>query len=927
MMSCGIHPFWFWNADMDEATICEQIRMMHEQEISGFVLCARQGLTIPYLSQKWFDLVRCAVEEAKKYEMVVWLYDEQPYPSGISGGKVVLDHPEFEAKRLAPHIIYEEIISHEQEIQIELEWGKPLYAKAFPVMSQEQHILLNQGIDLKENIGSIFREEVYHESGLTAYNRKRFLACDPYYRLEVKLPPGCYKIIVFMEVPVRGHKYFDYFVDPLNANAVDYFIETTHTQYKKHLGEFFGETIKGFFTDEIHPTGYEDQVLPWSPQMPRIYHETTGRNLLDELPALFLDGVGDVERIRQDFYTSLVDEFIESYDKKMLAWCHENHLQYIGEKPILRSEQLAYMDIPGIDAGHQKVGTTPEMFSQRYRANGKIVASAAHFYHKEYALCEAFHSIGWGLEIQDMKWTYDWLLLQGVTMFVNHAYYSNAQGLAKHDAPPSGFFQMPWYQHQKQLSQYVKSITSAMDGGKRPIEVLLVDPIVSTWKYRTKQMREKRLSQFEQMQQALFLAGYDFYIMDPRLLEHCTKEEDGLRYEKQLFKVVVGPDEINVKKVLEQCQLKHIPRYEVLQQGMKIDGIYAIAWEKEGDHYHFVVNTADFRGQVELVNQDGQELSTFYIRAFESVLIINQSVKQAYAPQDKRTWTLDLEQACAIKRLKENALRIDTWELTLEGQSHTVKAKPIIDQLADGGFMLPLKRQDRFGTPKQLLFPTVYMKYGTYFFLEVCNPIKLRVEKKGICGQWSMLINGHGLTSENILQEKNYTKDGYEVDITSYLCQGLNTIEVLLEAKKSWEGIRTPIYLLGDFSVHTKNGRFVLCEKRTRGKLGQYQAMGIPHYVGDIQYSYTVTGAKDIDWLSIDDPKFQQSAMLIVNGQNVGVRTFSPYVWNVENIWKKGENRVEIIASTTRLGYYEDQHYIANHTPYGAYVTYERDFE
>jgi len=516
----------------------------------------------------------------------------------------VLDHPEFEAKRLAPHIIYEEIISPEQEIQIELEWGKPLYAKAFPVMSQEQHILLNQGIDLKENIGSIFREEVYHESGLTAYNRKRFLACDPYCRLEVKLPPGCYKIIVFMEVPVRGHKYFDYFVDPLNANAVDYFIETTHTQYKKYLGEFFGETIKGFFADEIHPTGYEDQVLPWSPQMPRIYHETTGRNLLDELPALFLDGVGDVERIRQDFYTSLVDEFIESYDKKMLAWCHENNLQYIGEKPILRSEQLAYMDIPGIDAGHQKVGTTPEMFSQRYRANGKIVASAAHFYHKEYALCEAFHSIGWGLEIQDMKWTYDWLLLQGVTMFVNHAYYSNAQGLAKHDAPPSGFFQMPWYQHQKQLSQYVKTITSARDGCKRPIEVLL-----------------------------------------------------------------------------------------------------------------------------------------------------------------------------------------------------------------------------------------------------------------------------------------------------------------------------------GDFSVHTKNGCFVLCEKRTRGKLGQYQAMGIPHHVGDIQYSYTVTGAKDIDWLSIDDPKFQQSAMLIVNGQNVGIRTFSPYVWNVENIWKKGENRVEIIASTTRLGYYEDQHYIANHTPYGAYVTYERDFE
>ncbi len=86
--------------------------------------------------------------------MLVWLYDEQPYPSGISGGKVVLDHPEFEAKHIVPHIYTHEIKSEAQDHSFELEWGRPLYAKAFPIGCEEDSIDLKEGIDIQAQIGS-----------------------------------------------------------------------------------------------------------------------------------------------------------------------------------------------------------------------------------------------------------------------------------------------------------------------------------------------------------------------------------------------------------------------------------------------------------------------------------------------------------------------------------------------------------------------------------------------------------------------------------------------------------------------------------------------------------------------------------------------------------------------------------------------------
>ncbi|MBW7459807.1 glycoside hydrolase, partial [Paenibacillus sepulcri] len=96
-----VQPFWFWNGDMEESEILRQIEEMKEKGVGGFFICARQGMTISYLSRVWFDRVKFAVEAARQAGLSVWLYDEYPYPSGIAGGEVTLEHPETVQRMLS----------------------------------------------------------------------------------------------------------------------------------------------------------------------------------------------------------------------------------------------------------------------------------------------------------------------------------------------------------------------------------------------------------------------------------------------------------------------------------------------------------------------------------------------------------------------------------------------------------------------------------------------------------------------------------------------------------------------------------------------------------------------------------------------------------------------------------------------------------
>ncbi|MBE7085458.1 MAG: hypothetical protein E7368_05340, partial [Clostridiales bacterium] len=84
-------PFWAWNEEMDEARLLEQIEWMDANGMGGFFMHARSGLKTEYLGEKWFDCVEACAKKAQELGMQAYAYDENGWPSGFVGGKLLED--------------------------------------------------------------------------------------------------------------------------------------------------------------------------------------------------------------------------------------------------------------------------------------------------------------------------------------------------------------------------------------------------------------------------------------------------------------------------------------------------------------------------------------------------------------------------------------------------------------------------------------------------------------------------------------------------------------------------------------------------------------------------------------------------------------------------------------------------------------------
>ena len=84
-------PFWSWNDELDPKELAKQIDWMHDNGIGGFFMHARGGLTTEYLGDKWFECIEECLKKAKELNMEAYAYDENGWPSGFAGGKLLDD--------------------------------------------------------------------------------------------------------------------------------------------------------------------------------------------------------------------------------------------------------------------------------------------------------------------------------------------------------------------------------------------------------------------------------------------------------------------------------------------------------------------------------------------------------------------------------------------------------------------------------------------------------------------------------------------------------------------------------------------------------------------------------------------------------------------------------------------------------------------
>lgn len=468
-------PFWSWNGQLEKKELEYQIEEMKKAGVGGYFMHARSGLKTSYLSQEWFECVRCGIQKGEEMDMDVWAYDEEGWPSGFAGGIVPAMSPDYHAK----------------------------------FMTMER-CSTTAGLDRNSVIALFLNKEKY---------------CR---RIDSSLDCICHEGEELLAVIRHSNPYY---IDTMNKRAVDAFIKCTHEVYYARFGDDFGSRMKGFFTDEPRFSCDHFGELPWSGDILAEFEVAYGYDLADHLPALFLM-TDDFEKYRYDFWQLVNRLFAENYMKNIYDWCEAHGCKLTGH--IMMEESIfsqmtstggvmplyEYFHVPGIDWLRRRIDSP---------VIGKQVGSVACQLGKKQVLTESFALCGWDVSFEELKWIAEWQFVNGVNQICQHLEAYTIKGERKRDYPPSLFVQQSWWAEYKKFNDYLGRLCVVLSEGDQTADVLVLHPMQSGYiTYDGTRTDEIRMldDSFTQTCETLSGAHISYHLGDETIIGRHGRVED-----------------------------------------------------------------------------------------------------------------------------------------------------------------------------------------------------------------------------------------------------------------------------------------------------------------------------------------------------------------------------------------------------------------
>jgi hypothetical protein len=463
---------WFWNDAMDETEIRRQIDRFHSQRIYEFFIHPLSGFRESYLSDRYFELVRAAVDHAENRGMKMWIYDEYNWPSGTAGGRLLREFPQYRMT----------VLRH-RSTRVE-----PGQRSAISFPGRPVAVIAVYGARSREIAGEGRFED---ETGAAT-----FIWTNP--------EPAACTVFVFSEDVQRGVTYTtrmspetnweEGYLDTLNPEAVRKYLDLTHERYYAKLGEYFGSTITGLFTDEVvltNPFDFGDDSIPWTNGFEAVFAAANGYDLRPRLHELVID-TGAFRHTRWDYWRTITERFSDSYGRQVQAWCSEHRIRLTGHccaedhliADMLQSGStfrfMQHFHVPGIDSIFSKQSLDNENFNYA----GKMLDSLAEHTGANRKLCETYTGSGWDLTLEEMKRIFNRLALLGVNLIQFMGAYYSLRGSRKwlpFGYPPSHSFQLPVWPHYGSLSDYIARVCYAGSLGEHAADIAVLVPTTTLW--------------------------------------------------------------------------------------------------------------------------------------------------------------------------------------------------------------------------------------------------------------------------------------------------------------------------------------------------------------------------------------------------------------------------------------------------------------
>ncbi len=517
-------PFWSWNDKLEPEELRRQISLFDKQGIGGFFMHSREGLETEYLGQEWETAVKTAVSAAKERGMYSWIYDEDRWPSGAAGGRVTA-------------------------------CGDQNRAKA---------IVIRKGAYFRPNTLSVFT-----------------VGADGYRRLTEGEAPAavldsCYTFSVDISGPSEWFN-ADAPANNLNPDCVADFLRITYGQYYRWVGDEFGKTIAGIFTDEPNFSDrravYEAGCgyIPYTDGLEKRFLSEYGYELADRLPDLFFEGPTAFQT-RHDYWYLLSRIFTNSYTRQVSEWCDTHHAAFTGhflyENDMGWATRMGgaimphyrYLHVPGID---MLCNQTDEFLTVMQ------CTSVARQMGRKYVISEMYGCTGWDFDFAGQRWIGDWQFALGVNLRCQHLALYSIRGCRKRDFPPCFNYNASWWHKDHLVEDYFARLTAVLSEGTTQNHILVLHPQSTAWGLLGSDIDRKEAWDQDSYQLRVNEYGYAFNrflkelsfhqigydLGDEQIMAELGKAESGL--------LTIGEGQYNTV-VIRQCQTILRPTYELL---------------------------------------------------------------------------------------------------------------------------------------------------------------------------------------------------------------------------------------------------------------------------------------------------------------------------------------------------------------------------
>ncbi len=903
-------PFFVWHGEVTEAEIDRVLNDYTAQGIRGFYIHPRPGMITPYLTGRWFQLIRYTVDQAKQRGMVAWLYDEDSYPSGFAGGNVPAQFPE----------------SYNQ--------GQGLVRRE----SGPCRILLRPTAGGFEDV----TEKAQPGPGSWCFGIEQY-------------PPRAWN---------GGYPY----VDLLLPGLTQKFIDVTMRGYEKTLGADFGRTVPGIFTDEpnINPPGRG--AVKYTPDLFTQFQKRWGYDLKPNLPSLF-EETGDWKRIRHNYYALLLELFIDRWSKPWHAYAEQKQVAWTGHywehgwpNPVHGPDNMAmyaWHQVPGIDMLFNQFneGVNAQFGNVR---SVKELASAASQMGRRRTLSETYGGAGWELRFEDMKRLGDWQAALGVNMMNQHLSFQTLLGARKYDYPQSFTYHEPWWGQYHVLAGYFARLSLALSAGEQHNRILILEPTTSAWMYAGSRPSPRMLEigrEFQAYITDLEHRQVEYDLGSENILkDHAKVEGARLTVGRRSYDTVVLPPgtenlDTPTAMLLDGYRAAGGKLISLGAESLAVDGkpgafraprtaAAALANPQfrnldaellfhqrrklaEGELWFFSNSSLEkpARAAVSASGRSVEQMDLFTgaTRPFPAkaaggsvefavdlppagslLVMVRDAAGPTPAPAPQRTAEpVAAASPLAIARTAPNAIRIDYCDLTIQGKTEPGLYFYVAQDKAfkAHGFTEgnPWNTAVQFKTSilDRDHFPAGAGFQAAYWF--DVDPgfrpagLKAVVERPAL---WKVSVNGAPVESR---KGEWWLDIGFGVyDIGAHVKPGRNNVTIVTSPMSVHSELE-PIYMVGDFSAVPRQQGFQLSAPRSVG-LGPWKEQGLPFYSQAVAYSakYALRqgGAYKVSlgrWAGT-------VAEVKVNGASAGIVGWQPYELEIGPLVRNGENTVEVIV-------------------------------